>query len=416
MPYILFDAHNFYVSAELVFRPELRNCPVVVIGSNDGCVISRSQAAKDLGIKMGEPAHFVREEFWKHNVKVFSANFPLYGDMSARMMSVINSRVPKMTPYSIDEVFALCDGMSDHDILNLAVDIRRQVFEWTGLPIGAGIAKTKTLAKVASFIAKRVLRQDVVALLDPQSVQQALAATPISEVWGVGPAFASKLSSIGIRTALDFSRAPAETITRNFPVGLRRTQIELGGDNAISLEEPDTPRQMINVGRSFGQRLSQQADIASAFASFAGIACEKLNRQASVCGVVRAFVRPSSEHAERTRAITLTLPIRTADIRAITSASVSAGVSLLRHGVSYSKGGICLMDISTPGSEPQGCLFDTYDVDGGRVATLISRVNERFGRGSIATARTFGSKRWMPRADSLSGTSTTDISRLPVVF
>lgn len=415
MTYILFDAHNFYVSAELVFRPELRNKPVVVISSNDGCVISRSQAAKDIGIKMGEPAHFIREEFWRHNVKIFSANFPLYGDMSARMMTVIHSMAPQMTPYSIDEVLSCCDGMSESQLRCLAASIRDRVYQWTGLPIGAGIAPTKTLAKVASFIAKRVLRTDIVALLSREEIEKALRITPIAEVWGVGPAFASRLTAAGLKTAFDLANADAGLISQHFPVGLRRTQIELSGVDAVSLDEPDTPRQMINVGRSFGRRLSTSEDIASAFASFATIACEKLNRQRSVCGAVRVFLRPESTSVERTHAVTITLPIRTADPRAICSASVKAGVSLIRYGVRYSKGGICLIDLSTTGTELQGSLFDSHDVDGGRIATLIAGVNDRFGRGSIATARTLGSKRWMPRAESLSGSSTTDISRLPVV-
>ncbi len=416
MSYILFDAHNFYVSAELVFRPDLLGRPVVVIGSNDGCVISRSQKAKDIGIKMGEPAHFVREEFWRDGVKFFSANFPLYGDMSARMMSVIASLVPRQIAYSVDEVFATCSGMTPAQLDALAAQVRQQVLQYTGLPIGSGIAPTLTLAKVASYLAKRVYRTDNFAIYSDEQRLEALRSTPVGEVWGVGPAYCAKLTAAGVTTAHDLAYADSADLLAHFPVGMRRTQIELQGTSAIDIGDPSVPRQMINVGRSFGQAIETFDELAPAFASFAMIACEKLNRQRSVCGALRAYLRPASGSEVRSGAFTATFEIRTGDPRAIAGAAVDSAARLFRTGVRYSKGGICLFDLDQPDQCVQSSLFDTHDVDGGRISTLMTGINGRFGRGTLSVARTLGSNKWKPRADMLSGTSTTDITKLPVAF
>ncbi|MDG1580943.1 Y-family DNA polymerase [Pseudomonas sp. GOM6] len=418
MAFILFDANNFYVSAELVLKPQYANHPVVVIGSNDGCVISRSQQAKDIGIKMGEPAHFVRnrQELWPHNVKFFSANFPLYGDMSARMVSVIASMVPALTQYSVDEVFARCPGMSPAQLDTLSSEVRHKVLQWTGLPIGAGIGLTPTLAKVASYLGKRVLRTGACSILADDQRLPALEATPIAEVWGIGPAFAEKLVGLGITNALQLANAPVGLIASNFPIGVRRTQAELQGHVSIDIAEPDVPRQMINVSRTFGQSLSCERDLAAAIVSFASAASEKLNRQQSVCGVIRVYLRPVSTSYVRSAATTVSLPVRTRDPRILASASVQASMRIFRQGVSYAKAGISLMDIIEPSSMPQQSLFESHDVDGCRVATLIASINDRFGRGSLAVARSLASDKWKPRADMLSGSSTTDISNLPVVF
>lgn len=415
MAYILFDAHNFYVSAELVWRPDLLGTPVVVIGSNDGCVISRSQQAKDLGIKMGEPAHFVREEYWRDNVRFFSANFALYGDMSSRMMSVIESLVPQMRPYSIDEAFCICDGMSTSQMNVLALQVQTQVLKWTGLPIGAGIGDTPTLAKVASYLAKRVYRVDMFAIHSEQDRLQALAITPIGEVWGIGPAYAGKLTEMGITTALELASASPALIKRSFPVGVLRTQAELLGTPSVDLGDTGTPRQMIIVGRSFGQNVSTFDEIAPAFSTFALKACEKLTRQKSVCGSVRAFLRPAAGSYARPSAVTCTLSVRTSDPRTISRAAVDCLARMRTDGLEYSKGGICLLDLDQPDSAAQSSLFDTYDVEGDRLASLIAQVQGKFGRGSMSLARTLGPSRWKPKAGGVSDAYTTRISQLKVV-
>ncbi|MFG9350216.1 DUF4113 domain-containing protein [Pseudomonas aeruginosa] len=415
MAFILFDAHNFYVSAQLVWQPEFIGKPVVVIGSNDGCVISRSPEAKKLGIAMGEPAHFVREEFWRENVKFFSANFALYGDMSSRMMAVIEQLVPKMRIYSIDEAFAICDGMSIVQLETLASQVQAQVKQWTGLGIGAGIAGTLTLAKVSSYLAKRVFKTDMHSIHSDADRIEAISRTPVAEVWGVGPAYASKLESLGVRTALELAQASTSMIRQNFPVGIWRTQAELQGFPAVDLGDESAPRQMINVGRSFGQRIESLHDLKPAFAAFAMKAAEKLNKQRSVCGAIRAYLRPAGDQPVRPVAVTAKLSIRTSDPRAIAVASAECATRMFRQGVAYSKGGICLLDLDQPEAAIQPSLFDTCDQDGGRISTLMAQINARFGRGSLSVASTLGPDVWKPRADGISDTYSTRISELKVV-
>lgn len=416
MAFILFDAHNFYVSAELVWRPDLRGTPVVVIGSNDSCVISRSQEAKDIGIKMGEAAHFVREEFWRHNVKFFSANFPLYGDMSSRMMQVIRMLVPKSSPYSIDESFSDCQGMSISQIDNLAEQVRLTVKQWTGLPLGAGIGPTMTLAKVASYIAKRVLRNDQHAIHSEQDRLHALSITPVAEVWGIGPAYAAKLKEMGVDNALQLANLSSNIVASQFPVSVRRTQAELNGSNAAVIGDMGDPRQMINVGRTFGRPIESMQDIAPAFAAFAMKASEKLHKQRSVAGGIRAYLMPATRSRGAPQALTASFSIRTSDPRSIANAAVRCSEQMFRNGVAYSKGGICLLDLDQLDSASQGSLFATYDEEGERVSSLISQVNARFGRGSISVGRSLGSKKWMPKADMLSCAYTTKIQQLKVVY
>lgn len=416
MAYILFDATNFYVSAELVWRPDLVGQPVVVIGSNDGCVISRSQQAKDLGIKMGEPAHFVREEFWRENVRFFSANFVLYGDMSSRMMAVIQSLVPKMIPYSIDEAFCSCDGMTAEQIDALAIQVQAQVLKWTGLEVGAGIGQTPTLAKVASYLAKRVYRIPQFSIHTEGERVRALSMTPVGEVWGVGPAYSKELEGMAITNAMELAQACPVEIRRRFPVGMLRTQSELIGTPAVDLAEPGIPRQMIIVGRSFGQTCSSIEELAPAFSTFAMKACEKLNAQKSVCGAIRAFLRPHRDSYARPAAITSKLLMRTADPRAIARVAVECVARMRTDGVAYSKGGICLLDLDQPEFAPQRTLFDEHDKNGDRISTLMSQVNARFGRSALSVAGTLGSSRWKPKADGVSDAYTTRISELKVVY
>jgi DNA polymerase V len=416
MSYILFDAHNFYVSAELVWRPDLAGYPVVVIGSNDSCVISRSQQAKDIGISMGEPAHIVRDAFWRHNVKIFSANFALYGDMSSRMMQIIKSLTPLSLPYSIDESFSHCEGMSSIQIDTLAKQVRNTVKQWTGLPIGAGIGPTMTLAKVASYVSKRVLRIDQYAIHSDADRIKALAITPISAVWGVGPAFASKLGLAGVATALEFADLSPTFVSKNFPVGVRRTHIEVNGQNAVDIGDMNDPRQTINVGRSFGANISSFEDLSPAFAEFASKASEKLYRQRSVSGAITTSLFPTNRSQALPRAITARFQYRTNDPRAITAAAVDCLSRIFSKDTHYSKGGICLLDIGQPDSNQQAEMFDTHDLQGEKVASLISQVNARFGRGSLSVGRCLGSKRWMPRRDMLSDSFTTQTSQMLVVY
>lgn len=417
--FVLFDANNFYYSAECVWRPELLNRPVVVAGSNDGCVIARSEEAKALGIKVGDPVHQVRNFFWREDVKVCSANFALYGDMSSRMMRTLLSVVPKLVVYSIDEGFAICDGMSDEQLHSMTVEGRSRVMRWCGLGTGAGIGPTLTLAKLASYAAKRVTRSGVCDLMSAADRLSLLRLAPVSEVWGIGPAVTRKLLALGIETAAEFAEAPRHVLEREFPVTVMRTQLELNGICAISLEDPGTPRQVINVSRSFGTPVTSLADLANALVSFVSSAAAKLRRQQSTSSFMRVYAQssPFNSHASP-YAKTVTVKFRSPvdDTRVLATLVTEAAVSVFRSGVEFSKAGVCLMGITSKGSMAQGELFDQSSVANSGVMEAVDGINGKFGRGTIAVASEFAGKSWRGKSEEASPAYSTKLADLKTVY
>lgn len=417
--YVLFDANNFYYSVESVWRPELLHRPVVVAGSNDGCVISRSEEAKALGIKVGDPAHHVRNFFWREGVTVCSANFALNGDMSSRMMRTLSSVVPKLAVYSIDEGFAICDGMSDEQLHSMTLEAGLRVKQWCGLGTGAGIGPTLTLAKLASYAAKRVTRSSLCNLMGADDRLSLLRLTPVSEVWGIGPSVTKKLLALGIKTAAEFAAAPRHVLEREFPVTVIRTQLELNGICAISLDDPGTPRQMINVSRSFGVPVTSVAELANALVSFVSSAATKLRRQQCTSSFMRVYAQSS---AFSTRAApyakTVTVKFRSPldDSRVLASLVSEAAASVFRSGVEFSKAGVCLMGIAPNGAMTQGELFGQSSVVSSDVMSAVDGINGKFGRGTIAVASEFSGKRWRGKSEDASPAFSTKLADLKTVY
>lgn len=417
--FVLFDANNFYYSAECVWRPELRNRPVVVAGSNDGCVIARSNEAKAIGIKMGDPVHLVRNFFWRENVTVCSANFALYGDMSSRMMRTLSEVVPRLIGYSVDEGFAISDGMSDEQLHAMTVEARSRVLRWCGLGTGAGIGPTLTLAKLASYAAKRVTKTGLCNLMSAGDRMDLLRIAPVSEVWGIGPAVTRKLHSLGITTAAEFAAAPRHVIEREFPVTVLRTQLELNGICAISLEDPDTPRQMINVSRSFGTPVTSCDQLANALVAFVSSAAGKLRRQNSTSAFMRVYAQSSpfnSRAAPYAKAVTVKFRSPLDDTRVMASMVTAAAASIFRPGVEFSKAGVCLMGISPKGALSQGELFSQPAADTSGVMDAVDGINGKFGRGTIAVASEFEGKHWKGRSEDASPAYSTKLADLKTVY
>lgn len=417
--FVLIDANNFYVSAEQAWRPELLNRPVVVAGSNDGCVISRSNEAKALGIKMGEPVHQVRDLYWREGVIICSANFALYGDMSSRMMRTLASVVPKLVVYSIDEGFAVCDGMTDEQLHLMTVEARSRVLRWCGLGTGAGIGPTLTLAKLASYAAKRVTKSGLCTLMSAEDRLCMLDIAPVSEVWGIGPAVARKLEALGVKTAAEFARLPRHVLEREFPVPVLRTQMELNGICAITLDEPGVPRQMINVSRSFGFPVTSVATLANALVAFVSSAAAKLRRQQSTSSFMRVYAQ-SSQFSKRAApyAKTVTVKFRYPldDTRMLAALVTEAAASVFRPGVEFSKAGVCLMGIAPKESMSQGELFGPSSADSSRVMEAVDGINGKFGRGTIAVASEFAGKSWRSRSSDASPAFSTKLAELKTVY
>lgn len=413
--FALVDGNNFYASCERVFQPSLRGKPLVVLSNNDGCAIARSAEAKALGIKMGQPAHELTGLVRRHGLQMRSANFALYGDLSARVVSVLRDAAPRVEVYSIDESFLDVTGI--HNRLAFARDLRDKVHRWTGIPNCIGIGPTKTLAKAANKAAKS--GAGVMDLGERATREAILREFPIGDIWGVGRRLAPKLALLGIETAADLRDAPADDILARFGVTLARTQRELQGHPCHDLEEIEPDRQQIVVSRSFGQRVEDHNAVAEAIATFAVRACEKLRKRGLVAAAVQVFAysdpfKPElpQHHAGRT----LNLPASTADTTVVLQLIRRMLNGLLRDGIGYKKAGVCLMDLARP-EHLQGDLFSTSTVGDDRLMSVMDQINAKFGKSTVGIGASGWQARpaWGMRQLQLSPNFTTDIQSLPMV-
>ncbi|MFB6355481.1 MAG: Y-family DNA polymerase, partial [bacterium] len=267
--FALVDCNNFYASCERVFKPELRGQPIVVLSNNDGCIIARSDEAKQLGIPMAAPLFEHRDKIEQHDIHVFSSNYPLYGDMSQRVIDVLERFTPNYEVYSIDEVFLEFSNLSDRDFSSYAREIRRVVKDETGIPVSIGLGPTKTLAKVASERAKPREGGEGVFLCSKNRVSEVLSDLPVEDIWGIGDRRGETCRRDGIETALELREAPDPWLRENLSVEGLRTAWELGGISCIPLENAPDPKKNIACSRTFGERLIDKEPILSAVSDYA---------------------------------------------------------------------------------------------------------------------------------------------------
>ncbi|PYC17862.1 DNA polymerase V subunit UmuC [Pseudomonas jessenii] len=410
----LIDCNSFYASCERVFRPDLAKVPIVVLSNNDGCVIARSYDAKPF-VKMGEPYFQIKHKLKQHGIVPFSSNYALYGDMSERVMTLIESMVPAVEVYSIDEAFADLTGINDVD--GLGRKIRSQVLRCTGIPVGVGIAHTKTLAKLANHTAKRLQAQTggVVNICDPVKRDWVLRNTDVADVWGVGRRMKLHLDGMGIKTAMDLAKADPWTLRKNFSVVVEKTARELAGTACLELDEPDPPKQEICCSRMFGKRLTELAPIKEAVATYMMRASEKLRAQSSLCKKIRVSIRTgmfNPEEAKYSNGVLIELPYPTDDVRLLTKAAVNAVDRVYRPGFKYSKAEVMLVNLCQP-DEYTGDLFaTTQSADATNLMTVLDRINERWGRGTLRSAGVPISPDWVMRREIMSRSYTTKLDQL----
>ena len=297
----LVDVNNFYASCERVFDPGLEGRPVVVLSNNDGCIIARSQEAKDLGIPMGEPVHKVKDFLRRERVHVYSSNYALYGDMSARVVAVLKRFTPYLEVYSIDESFLDLTGFADPAAHGRTV--KDAVHRWTGLPVSVGTGATKTLAKIANRTAKKDPGLGGVFVMppDPGDNDALLAALPADAVWGIGRRLAQRLGKLGVVTALDLKRAEPKFIRSRLGVVVERTVLELRGIPCLDLELTQPDHKGIMVARGFGRRITEYRHIAEAVATYVSRAAEKLRRQDLAANTLTVSLRTSPFDTHRQR-------------------------------------------------------------------------------------------------------------------
>ncbi len=346
--FALADANNFYASCETVFRPDLRGRPIVVVSNNDGCVIARSAEAKRMGIKMATPL-FQNERFFRENgVHVFSSNYELYGDMSARMMAILGEMAAGQEIYSIDESFLDVTGIGSLIPLeSFGQQMRARVRQETGLIIGVGFGPTKTLAKLANHAAKKWTKTNGVVDLSERSRQRKLLQlTDVSDVWGIGRRISVRMNQLGITTALQLADSNASMIRKNFDVITERTARELNGESCLALEDAPPPKQQIVNSRSFGQRVTRLEDMQQAVVLYATRAAEKLREQDARCRHISVSIATGrhEEGPQYSNSASCICDYPTNDTRDIIDSALRGLSTIWRDGYRYAKAGVMLGD------------------------------------------------------------------------
>ena len=417
----LVDCNNFYVSCERVFRPDLIGKPVAVLSNNDGCVVARSEV-KDLGVKMGVPLFQIQQLVNQHQIKLFSSNYTLYADMSARVMSILEEFAPNMEVYSIDEAFLDLTGVCHKDPIAYGHRIRKVVFQATGIPVCVGMGPTKTLAKLANFAAKKWQKTEgVLDLSETMRREKLMRIVPVGEVWGIGSRTSAKLNQLGIHTVWDLAIQPSKRIQAQFNVVVARTVLELNGVPCMELEEIAPNKQEIVCSRSFSRRLTDYRELSEALAEFCCRAAEKLRRQQSVTGCITIFIRTSPfnpKEPQYQRAASVKLDAATQDTRTIIATANRMLKELFKAGYGYQKCGVQLSQLQPKSAPGQLELFDFVDSDlpaeNCPLIEAMDRINRRFPK-SISVAATGFDKSWKPKAERVSPRYTTDWRELVCV-
>ncbi|HTQ64694.1 MAG TPA: Y-family DNA polymerase [Puia sp.] len=359
------DCNSFYCSCERVFRPDLWKKPVVVLSNNDGCIVSRSDEAKKLGVGMATPYFMSKHIIEKNDIAVFSSNYHLYGDMSWRVMEVLRTLSPSVEVYSVDEAFLNLDGISSDQLSDYAKHIKDTVEQWTGISVSVGIAPTKTLAKIANHIAKmnKSATGCVCTLITEDECREALQRTRVSAIWGVGGAYAGKLIEWGITNAWELRNMPEAWAHKNMGgvVGLRLIR-ELRGEPSIVMQKPLTEKKMIATTRMFGKNVTELSDLKEAVATYISRAAEKLRRQQSAAKTVSVFIVPKEDdHSTNfshgpSISSHITLPSATSITHELIKPAVKLVESLFEKGKEYKKAGVMLSKLE-PDESVQGNLF-----------------------------------------------------------
>lgn len=426
--YALVDCNNFYCSCERVFRPDLVGKPIIVLSNNDGCIISRSNEAKALGVQMAAP-YFKQKRFLeRNNVTVFSSNYPLYGDLSERVMNVLRTFCPDMEIYSIDEAFLRLDGFSAYNLTEYAQRIRNTVFRWTGIPVSIGIAPTKTLAKIASHICKKAPESSGVFNMNdfwhsPENIDALLEKVPVQDIWGIGRRSAAKLANYGITTARQLRDRDNAWLQKKLTVTGLYTGLELRGISSIALEEAPPVRRSIRSSRSFGEPVTEKKDAQEAAVAYTVRAAEKLRREGLLASTISVFIktnahRPGDQHAEYC-AHTLDSPTDYTPLLVHHASEML--LRIFRAGHKYQKVGVLLSGLESKRNQ-QGSLMDITSPETqeqaqteARLMQVTDAINKKFGRGTVQYAGEGLRQPWKMKQNNLSPKYTTDWKELSEV-
>jgi len=405
----LIDCNNFYASCERIFNPRLIGKPIVVLSNNDGCIITRSAEAKELGIKMGEPYFKAKKIIDKNNVRVFSSNYSLYGDISQRVMETLARFASDVEIYSIDEAFLGLNGFENYELSKYCKYIRRTIKQWVGIPVSIGVSTTKTLSKIANNLAKKNKEYDGVCILKSWfDINEALKLTPIEDVWGIGRRLSVFLKKYKINTAYDFTQLDKGWIRKNMGVVGEKTFLELCGVSCIELELIPSDKKSCCVSRSFSKPVEKIDDLEESVSSYGTRVAEKIREEGLVAESMSIFVLTNyfnRKEKQYSNSIKLQLPYPTNNSIKIVKRALEGIKKIYRQGYRYKKAGVILYGL-TKAKQTRGLLdYDRESSDS--IMNTLDRINERYGSSTIRLASEGVDKSWSMRRESVSPCYTT---------
>ena len=407
--FALIDCNNFFCSCERVFRPDLRDRPVAVLSNNDGCIVARSQEVKDLGVPMAAPYFKYKQLLQQNQVKVFSSNYQLYGDMSNRVMSILSKFSFDIEFYSIDEAFLRLDQIAGIDYQIYAKQIRDTIWKYTDIPVSIGIGRTKTLAKVASNIAKKS-ESGCCIMLDEDLSDQILKQTNISQIWGVGSRLAEKFRYSNITTAHQLKNVDPKWARKYYTVNGEKMVMELRGMSCLKIED-FKPRKNIITSKSFGRKVSDKETLQQILSNYTTRACQKLRSQKSRAQGVSIFIRTNRFRIfddQYKKSITQGLDIATNDTSQITKIALKMLDQIFKPGYSYHKCGVVLLDLIDDSSQQQSLFFDDQkNQKQEKLMKTIDHLNSHHQSNSVFFASQGVNRNWQLRSDYRSPRYTT---------
>ena len=421
--FALVDVNNFYVSCERVFQPKLEGLPMVVLSNNDGCAVARSAEVKALGIKTGTPWFQMEEIAKKHGIQAYSSNYTLYGDMSNRVVQVLRTFTPNLEVYSIDESFLRIETLlkSYSSPGDLGQTIKEKIKVTTGLPVCVGMGESKTLAKLANYLAKKHSQFSGVcdiSTMPKEELYQWMTETPVGEVWGIGRQIAKRLQAMKIQTDFDLLQASPQLIRQQFGVVMERLCYELRGVSCLQLEEVAPAKQQIVSSRSFGQLVTSLTALTESVATHTARGAEKLRSQHSVTGALTIFIQTNpfkQNEPQHHQSISVPLSDPTDNTLTLTTAAIAGLKQIYQSGFRYKKAGV-IFSLLADKPTVQQSLFDDIEVKGKSAGLMkaLDSINSRFGNAVIRSAATGTTQAWQMRSDKRSPNYTTRWDELPV--
>ena len=408
------DCNNFYVSCERVFNPSLNGKPVIVLSNNDGCAISRSNEAKALGIPMGAPAFKYKEIIEENNVHVFSANFPLYGDMSNRVMSILATFCPMQEIYSIDECFLDLSGF-DVDLKEYGLQMKERVYKWTGLPISIGIAPTKSLCKVATRVAKKFPKEtNSVHVIDSEELRiKALKWLEIGDVWGIGRQYTKKLLAKNIKNAYQFTCMGDDWVKKHMSIVGLRLKHDLQGIPSIMIEEVKDKKNIATT-RTFDYNTENYEDVKERIVTFTTKCAEKLRKQGSCCNSIQVFIATNfyrKDLPQYSNSICIKLPFATNSTFELAEYAVVGLEQIFKKGYAYKRAGVFVMDF-TPENNQQLNLFQNRNAKHIPIMKAMDKLNRKYGCDLLRLGAQAPGKTWRMKQEKLSPHYTTNINEV----